>query len=117
MLVVALFKFATIHIDVIFLLSFFHLSPIQESMKRLREVLTRDNPIVLSEVPKLEGIDKEKAAEISLTGDNFNTARLTKDISNDRLGVKSHNMDFQNHLRNTYLCTEVEKDLYKFLTE
>ena len=59
----------------------------------------------------------ENAAEISLTGDNCNTARLTNDISNYRLGRKYHDVDCHNHLRNTYLCTEVEKALSKFLTE
>ena len=81
----------------------------------MREVLTRENPIVLSEVAKPEGIDGEKATEIALTGENYNTVRLTKDTPNNRLGRKCHDVDFHNHLRNTYLCTSAEKALLSFL--
>ena len=90
---------------------------LQERNKRLREVLTRDNPIFKSEVTKTEGIDEAKAAEIYFTGDNCNTARFTKDIPNDRLGGKCHDVDCQNHLQNTYICTAAEKDLSKLLTD
>ena len=38
------FKSSTIQIDVIFVLSFFHLNLLQERIKLLREVLTRYNP-------------------------------------------------------------------------
>ena len=90
---------------------------LQERIKLLREVLTKDNPSFLSEVTKPEGIDEAKAAKIALTGYKCNTSGLTKDLSNYGLGGKCHDVNFHNHLQNTYLCTAVDKALSKFLTE
>ena len=70
---------------------------LQEGIKRFCEVLTRENPSFLRKIPKPEVIDKAKATKISLTGDNCNTARLTKYISNNRLGGKCHDVGFHNH--------------------
>ena len=90
---------------------------LQERIKCLLKVITRDNPSFLSEVTKPEGIDEAKAAKIALTGYKCNTSGLTKDLSNYGLGGKCHDVNFHNHLQNTYLCTAVEKSLSKFLIE
>jgi hypothetical protein len=83
----------------------------------VRDVLLEKYPDSIDDCPKPESINEVKAKHAAITGDNCNSAQKQKRLTNARLGGEAHEVDCQNHLRNTFLCNSVEKALSKFLTQ
>ena len=80
----------------------------------MRDVLLEKYPDSIDDCPKPESINEEKAKHVAITGDNCNSAQKQKRLINARLGGEAHEVDCQNHLRNTFLCNSVEKALSKY---
>jgi len=79
-------------------------------------MLSDHYPDHIDDCPKPESINEIKASKAGITGDNCNTAMKVKRLVRIRLGEDSTEIDCHNHLRNTYLCTAVEKAFSTFLT-